>query len=563
MGRRYVPLLARLEAIRQEFGARAGRERARLIRVLDRVPLATAGQVFRLHEALCYARAYPDSPPVRALAVRALERFARRPDLRRHRRALADSGIAGTDTRYRFFAPTALRLARRWSAELAYDWRRWDDPSRLEEILPLLAADAEAPGLDEWDLGLRGWLRRMKPRGMGDAAFVMRRLAARVPDSFVFERLVDGMDAPMVLVAGASTPSRSRACWPVRRIAWQRGPLRTGRPDLREELRVPPVSVRALSVRDGERMVALAAEAMVTHDRDLDVFSYGDPRDVRLVDCGGGLQFAAIGAVPERRLLLDAVYGFLTLKNGVPTGYVLTSALFGSAEVAYNVFETFRGGEAGAIYGRVLAMAKRLFGADAFTIYPYQLGGAGNDEGLASGAWWFYRKLGFAPLHPAARRLVAGEEARLARDPRHRSTPGTLAKLAEHNLYWFEGRRRADVLGIVPLANTGITVTDFLARCFGGDPDRGAAACVREARALLGGGPARGWSAAERLAFERWAPLVLLLPGVARWPAADKRALVGVMRAKGGRRESGFVAAFDAHRRLREAVVKLARSVRV
>jgi hypothetical protein len=34
------------------------------------------------------------------------------------------------------------------------------------------------------------------------------------------------------------------------------------------------------------------------------------------------------------------------------------------------------------------------------------------------------------------------------------------------------------------------------------------------------------------------------------------------MRAKGGRRESAFVAAFDAHRKLREAVVNLARAVR-
>jgi len=47
--------------------------------------------------------------------------------------------------------------------------------------------------------------------------------------------------------------------------------------------------------------------------------------------------------------LLESVYGFLTLKNGIPIGYVLVSALFGSSEIAYNVFETYRGGEAGAV----------------------------------------------------------------------------------------------------------------------------------------------------------------------------------------------------------------------
>jgi len=39
----------------------------------------------------------------------------------------------------------------------------------------------------------------------------------------------------------------------------------------------------------------------------------------------------------------------LTLKNGVPIGYVLASGLFGSSEVMYNVFETFRGGESARI----------------------------------------------------------------------------------------------------------------------------------------------------------------------------------------------------------------------
>jgi hypothetical protein len=46
---------------------------------------------------------------------------------------------------------------------------------------------------------------------------------------------------------------------------------------------------------------------------------------------------------------------------------------------------------------------------------------------------------------------------------------------------------------------------------------------------------------------------------VERWTGAERRALVAVVRAKGGRRESDFVARFDAHRPLREAVLALAR----
>src|SRR5512143_3983614 len=187
-------------------------------------------------------------------------------------------------------------------------------------------------------------------------------------------------------------------------------------------------------------------------------------------------------------------------------------------------------------------MTRHLFGADTFTIYPYQLGGAGNTEGLESGAWWFYRKLGFRPRDAAARRLLARELARMRARPAHRSSLATLAELGEHNLYLRLGAARPDVMGVLPLARAVLAVTGMLARRFGTDRERAAAECAREAADRLGARPDRGWSAVER-----WAPLVTLLPGLGRWSPAERQALVEVVRAKGGRRESDFVRRFDAH----------------
>jgi len=282
------------------------------------------------------------------------------------------------------------------------------------------------------------------------------------------------------------------------------------------------------------------------------VFSWGDPRDVRLVEFAGGLAFAMIGALPERRLLLESVYGFLTLKNQVPVGYVLTSALFGSSEIAYNVFETWRGTEAARIYARVLAVTRRLFGSDSFTIFPYQLG-EGNDEALDTGAWWFYQKLGFAPRDRAARALMRAELAAMRRRPEHRSSRATLARLARANLYLHLGRAREDVIGIVPLPAAGLAVQRYVAERFGSDREAASRTCRAEAASRLGAGPDRRWTAGETLAWERWSPLVMALPGLERWSAAERRALAEVIRAKGGRRETEFVRRFDAHARLRSA----------
>ena len=147
----------------------------------------------------------------------------------------------------------------------------------------------------------------------------------------------------------------------------------------------------------------------------------------------------------------------------------------------------------------------------------------------------------------------------MQKDPAHRSSIATLKVLASQNLYFHLGKDREDALGLLELPNVGLAVTDMLARRFGSDRERAEAVLVLEARDLLGLRSLFGWSASERLAFRRWAPLVAILPGLERWTAAEKRALAAVIRAKGGRRESDFVRLFDAHRKLRGAIAGLTR----
>src|SRR6185503_16445842 len=92
------------------------------------------------HEALCFLRAFPDDPALLRAVERELSVFARRRDLARHRDALADTGIAGTETGFAFFGPTASWLARRFPGRLAIDWERFEAEEALEGLLELLVA---------------------------------------------------------------------------------------------------------------------------------------------------------------------------------------------------------------------------------------------------------------------------------------------------------------------------------------------------------------------------------------------------------------------------------------
>ena len=553
--------LARLERLRTEFGGASGPDKVALLERLASARLPSAKAVLRLHEVLVFLRAFPDDRKVLELAERLLARFEERRDLRRYRRELENSGVAGTEIRFSFFGPTASWLARRFPSSLTIEWPVFERADRLEERLDLLVAWSESPAVDEGELTIRRWVDRLKGPRETDGTFLVRRFEALDAAPAVRTRVFEELDVPFVLAPGPGTPTRTHARHRESRVVFREGPLRRDRPDLDREVLRPPRSIRAVSRSEGARLADLAREAMVTRERDLDAFMHADPRDARIVDCGDGLEFACLGVVPERRLMLEAVYGFLTLQSGVPTGYVLASALHRSCEIAFNVFETFRGGPSAHVYGRVLAMCRALFGADTFTIYPYQLGHE-NEEGLRSGAWWFYEKLGFRPRDAGARAVYRRELAAMRRRPGHRSSLAALRKLAAQNLYWSLERPRDDVIGVFPLDRIGFAASDALAERFGSDRERGERVCAEEVGRLVGVPRWGQLPAGERLWFLRWAPLARILPGLERWPASDRAALAGVIRAKGGRRESEFVLRFDRHRRLRRALGEIARTSR-
>ncbi|MBX3464637.1 MAG: hypothetical protein KF830_15820 [Planctomycetes bacterium] len=338
---RTTQLLRELERLRSQFGPGTGAQKRELLQQLATARLPTAAAVARLHECLCFLRAHPDDAALLATVTALLSGFHRRADLRRHRRALAESGIAGTRLRYSFFADTARWLSGRLPGALRVVWRGYRNADLLLQRLPLLATWPETPGLDEADLSARAWVRRLAGPATSDADFLIarcQRLGRTAAERETFFEELD-LEFELDLLPESGAPSRTRALAADRPVHFQTGPLRRERPDLRAELRRPAREV-AVDATTGQRLVDLAREAMVLRHRDLDAFAYGDPRDVRLYDCGAGLEFAVIGMRPERRLLLEAVYAYLTLKNGVPIGYVLTSGLFGSSEIAYNVFDT-------------------------------------------------------------------------------------------------------------------------------------------------------------------------------------------------------------------------------
>ena len=555
-------LLSRLEkASRLRPGAR---ETERLIQAARRMRFTSPSLAIRLHDAVLFLRAYPQSRGVLRAADRLLNSFAARvarieasgDDLAAFD-APEVAGIAGTTIGTDFSLDLVRWLVRRHPRSLKIDWDACDASERMRATWPAFLPLLEEEALADANVLYAQWLEAAAGKEHSrDAAWILERYEALpISDAERTERW-ETLGAPVSWKLGNSSASRTKMRHPGPPPFFHDAPLLTRRDvSLDRTLEEKPLSLRRLSRREGERVCDMAREATAARYREFYTFTYADPRSVLSARPGRGVEIFLIGIAPERRLPLRAAYGGFIVKNGVPIGYIEGLAFLERLEIGFNLYYAFRDGESAWIYAQVLRLHGDALGTTSFSIDPYQLGYE-NPEAIDSGAFWFYRKLGFRPTDSGVGRVVAGEERRIASDPAHRSSGRTLARMVTHNLlYEAPGSPRGE-WDRFHVRTIGLAVNRRMRREFGGSAARiRAASETSVARTLRIDSSAL--ASLERRAFAEFALVLDLIPDLPRWSAADRDAVAAIVRAKAGRSERRYLRLLQTHARLRRALIRL------
>jgi len=304
----------------------------------------------------------------------------------------------------------------------------------------------------------------------------------------------------------------------------------------------------------------LIREVMAVRYRELYGTTLGDPGSVVRADLGSGKSGRGVvmyfwNLPTACRLPLRAYVAGCTLKNGVPINYIEAIGLCEWIEVGFNTFYTYRQGETAWIYAQALRCLCGFTGARTISVYPYQIG-QNNDEALDSGAFWFYRKIGFRSGNGELEQLARREEQRIAANPKYRTPKKTLKRLAEaHVFYELPGGERG-AWDSFSTRNLGLRVNRRMARGFGGDSKAIREASVAEVRRALGVDCSR-WNLAERQALENWSLVLALIPNVNRWSPREKQDAARVIRAQAGANEMHYLQLTQQHARLREELLRL------
>lgn len=500
--------------------------------------MASAEALLARHERLCFLRAFPRTAREFRRAERELAAFEHR--VARLKDELRNTGIAGTTYHYPFNYTMARWLRDRYGRAVEIDWpaykrRPWDDVAAL---LSLVVAWAENEGLDDDDVPSWDWIKVAKGADhRTDLAWLLDILAAQGYAASLEAHLFESLNLPIRWNLAGCRDAVTHARLPARPFFHRR--LLTARPaDFRREILRRPGPLQLLSPERADRIVHAARAALSQREREFHVIVHAHRREVYRVAAGRGLEIFVIGLVPELRLTLESDYGALLVKNGVPIGYGYAVLLFDRADIGINIFPSYRGGESPYVFDRFCAVFHHYFGARKFVMRRYQLGHH-NPEGIEAGSFWFYDKLGFRSIAPAVRRLAEAERARLERRAGARSGPDTLRALARSDMVLATDGTAAEAFRDVDVRRVGLEVTRAIRRRCGGDRARALAQSVRLVSRAL-----RSPAVPARLA-----PVAALVPDLARWAPAERRALSALLRSKESPRERPFVLAMQRHRR--------------
>jgi len=544
-------LLDQLDQSKLDFTPEGARAAGNLLAELAKRPLSTIDSLIRYHEALLFLRAHPHNAGILRAADRELARFHAR--VERARAEGSDlsamdepevSGIAGSAVRAVLSHATASSLVPRYPGQVEIDWEAHDQPGRLAaalpELLPLLEEDAQV----EADVPYRQWLEAATPPGSIGVATILKMIGKAEPQRR--QGLYESLDLPLCWQPGDSAATRTRMRLESGPVFYQRGPLiRRKDVSLADEMARGPLPIRKLTPSEGARILEIASDTSAIRYRELHGFQYGDRRYVYQAEAGRGVRLYLCGVRPQRRLPLRAYHAALIVKNGVPVGYAEGLSLFERMEMGFNIYYTFRQGESAWIYARTLRLFQQLLGVTCFWIDPYQIGHE-NDEAIQAGAFWFYRKLGFRPAAASAERLAFAEEQRMEQRPGYRTPARVLRRLAETPMVYEGAGATPGDWDRFSARKLGLAAQRRMGEAFGGDAARMRRVSVKRVSRALGADVDGSLTLA-----------LSLIDGLDQWTPAEKRLVVGIIRAKAGGEESRCLRLMQNHPRLRKALLEI------
>ncbi|MFZ5554799.1 MAG: hypothetical protein ACOZCO_16945 [Bacteroidota bacterium] len=437
----FSELIKQLSVAQRRFDAESITATGLLLSDLKEIKLTGEKSIQHYHDSLLFILAYPASENILKKAEKELKRvigFVQSKNKSLHSEFLLNSGISGSNMCASFTLEFNRWLMEHYPGSCEFDSVE-GDKDEIYHALSYTQDPVEAE-LKPEEKQNKNYFFREKLQGLASKKDILRFYVSsglRLPGNHSYkENLFSSFRLYTRFRLGDDFPTLSSGRFKKGNLFYHTNGIirKTTLAEIFSEGK--PVSI-PLTKSEKTKLSNLARASMGSLMRETDPFSFPNQNETELLDMGRGITIALFYMTPEMKYPLQVYAGYLLMKNHIPMAYGGGWILGRQSGFGVNVLPPFRGGESAWVVGQLLRAYKFSYNVSLFSVDPYQIG-KNNAEGIKSGAFWFYYRLGFRPLQKELFALAEKEWKKISEKKNYRTPEKILKLLAHSTLLWEE-----------------------------------------------------------------------------------------------------------------------------
>ncbi len=546
----------KLRAISNGFGGTFSQQKKQFLQSFSKQVISDSTTLKQYHDCLLFLIAYPENVELLALAESELKRVGEaakqiangKSGLKQ--KQLFGSGIIHTKLQAAFTFDLVKWLANTYPKSVSFN-SFGAEKDKVREILSLCLPVCEREVVEDSKLSIHNWIKKAK----GNSPLTDLQWIIALIDNAGFA--VDVKDTLYTTLAlyidvnvAADTYSRTFGRSVTKSTFYHTDELIKKVNALELISKQVPLPQKTTSLQT-KQMIEVARMSLCLLYRETDPVTYTNEKEVLLFNMGRGIDICLYGIKPEKRKAIDSYIGYMAFKNGVPCAYGGGWILQDHSKIGVNIYPPFRGGESAYLFCQILRLYHRYFNVSCISVEPYQIG-KNNSEGVKSGAFWFYYKLGFRPMEAKLKQLAEKEFALIASQKGYRTSLNVLKQLANANLEIHIGKGTHNPTRYTSHDLSKI-VTHNIAKKYAGNREVAKTKSFERMKKALGVKSISSWTIGEQQSFKQLSLLMDAIPDIEKWNAKNKNSLLQLMKAKGGDSEIEYIRLFQQHPELKSA----------
>lgn len=547
-----------LSRIKTKFDPISIKKKEFLVSTLLKEKKIEDSDLLSLHETLLFLRAYPANFTSLKNLIRLT--FKTNPSIlhsirrKKTEGIFEQTGVMGTCVNAAFSYELVVWLAREYPKHVSFDAFGAAEEKVISVISALLPLSLKEHYIDGLSKDTLSWIEEIAGKDkQKQLQFLLQLFSNANISKRIAGQLMEQLEL-YIKIDLASLPSRSNITG-LNRSPYYHSEELLKKFNLHDIIKTPLPHPAKLTLKEKYQLVASIRFQLIALYRETDPATNTDFNDITCYRLDRGLDIVLLGMDSTHRRSIDSYIGFFAFKNQMPYAYGGTWLLGSMAKIGLNIFPSYRGGESAWFFAQLMRIYYQVFRPDYFIAEPYQVG-RDNPEGIKSGAFWFYYKLGFRPLGKSHQILAAKEFTKLKSGNIKKTPVKTLEHLVKEELVFGINKNPGISKTKIDTIQLSAVATNFIKKKFHGDIEKAyqhsSMAILKELnikndkkRYLLQNG-------IEELAIYLYAA-----GGIKQWSKKEKQLLLELVQEKINGTDSNYAQLLRSHAALNKCLFLL------